>query len=264
MLAVVKRLMPGKAEDFAALQHEIQRVKAEGAAACAEIERLEQERALCPSYQAALELDGRCKELRWTVDHARAVLPDLEQRLARAAAEKRQAGLARHHAIAAQCYRKLRAALVEAGRLQTEAIRAREDAVREIGEALVQLHLPIVTFRGMVTQDLLQMYFDQLDRVFDPPRPKPKPVAVQKPPAPAKPKQAVAVPAPRPARVVRHDPFPSEGQQLVVFIRAGTDLGDGTIAGIGDQLSLPIEQARQLVLRGAAEYVNAEGSESNG
>src|SRR5271166_1716350 len=237
MLAAVRRLMPGKAEDFAALQQEIQRVKAEGAAACAEIERLEQERALCPSYQAALELDGRCKELRWTVDHARAVLPDLEQRLARAAAEKRQAGLARHHAIAAQCYRKLRAALVEAGRLQTEAIRAREDAVREIGEGLVQLHLPIVAFRGMLTEDLLNLYFDQLDRVFDPPRPKPV-VAAQKPPAPApaKPKQAVAAPAPRPARVVRHDPFPSEGQQLVVFIRAGTDLGDGTIAGIGDQL----------------------------
>jgi hypothetical protein len=63
-------------------------------------------------------------------------------------------------------------------------------------------------------------------------------------------------PAPRPARKMRNDPFPvdGQGQALVVFIRGGAELPDGTTARIGDQVALPAEQARHLVERGAADY----------
>lgn len=96
------------------------------------------------------------------------------------------------------------------------------------------------------------------DRAFAELGRKPRPAAIPAPapaalPAPAKPKPAVAAakePTPRPKRVVRHDPFRTEGQALVVFIRPGAELPDGTLAGM---VSLPADQARQLVLRGAAD-----------
>jgi hypothetical protein len=69
---------------------------------------------------------------------------------------------------------------------------------------------------------------------------------------------AANVPAPRPAREPRRDGFPIDGQQsLVVFLRGGVELPDATVSGIGDQVALATELARQLVLRGAAEYVPA-------
>jgi hypothetical protein len=268
MLAVVRKLLPTKGDDVAALQEEIAALKRQGAQACAEIEEIEQQRALAPSYETALAGEARVKELRWNVAHVDAMLPGLEARLAQAMADRRQAALARHRAIGAQVYGQLRSALVEASRAQAFALRAREDAIKEVGEALVQMHLPAVAFMGLLTPELLQLYFDQMDRVFAP-RPKPKAAAVPAPvraalPAPAKPKAPVAVakePAPRPARVVRHDPFPDgQGQALVVFLRAGVEIGDGTVATIGDQVSLPAEQARTLAQRGVVDYVTAPAS----
>ena len=60
--------------------------------------------------------------------------------------------------------------------------------------------------------------------------------------------------SPRPKRVVRRDPFPVDGQALVVFVRGGAELPDGTTAGIGDQVALRAERAHHLVERGAADY----------
>ena len=56
---------------------------------------------------------------------------------------------------------------------------------------------------------------------------------------------------------MRRDPFPTDGQgqALVVFLRAGVEIGDGTTAAIGDQVSLPAEQARTLAQRGVVDYV---------
>jgi hypothetical protein len=179
-------------------------------------------------------------------------------------ADRRRAALARHRAIGAQVYRQLRTALVEASKAQALALRAREDAVNEVGEALVQMHLPVVAFMGLLTPDLLQLYFDQMDRVFAP-QPKPKPVAVAPKalPKPApKPRQVISS-SPAAKRAVRHDAFPIDDQQaLVVFVRSGAELPDGTTAAIGDQVCLLAEQARQLILRGAADYVPVPGEAS--
>jgi hypothetical protein len=267
MLEVVRKLLQTKGDDVAALQEEIAALKRQGAQACAEIEEIEQQRALAPSYEAALAGEARAKELRWNVAHVDAVLPGLEARLAQAMADRREAALARHRAVGAQVYGQLRAALVEAGRVQALALRFREDAIKEVGEALVQMHLPPVAFIGLLTPELLQLYFDQMDRVFAP-RPKPKPAAIPAPtraalPAPRpKPKPAIAAPAPRPPRVIRRDTFPTtEGQALVTFLRGGVELGDGTTAAIGDQVSLPAAQARTLCERGVADYVTPAASE---
>lgn len=258
MLAVVKRLMPGKAEDIAGLQQEIDRVKADGAAACAEIEQLDQQRALAPSYGAAVAGDERSKQLRWTVDHANAVLPELEARLAQAIAARHQAAIARHRATGAQVYGQLRAALVEAGKAQALALQARQEAIAEIGEGQTQLHLPVVAFMGLLTPDLLQLYFDQMDRVMAPP-PKPKPVVAAPKSLPPKPRPMIEMPATAPVRagrVQRADPTPhGEDQRSVVFLRGGCELEDGSQSIIGDRCAMPAEIARRHVLAGNAEFV---------
>jgi hypothetical protein len=85
----------------------------------------------------------------------------------------------------------------------------------------------------------------------------PTPVRAALPAPKPKAEPDIAAPAPRPRRVVRQDPFPTtEDQSLVVFIRSSAEL-DGTIAVAGDQIALPSERARELVSRGAADYVTA-------
>lgn len=247
MLAVVKRLMPGKGDDVAALQQQIQELKAEGGAASAEIEKLKAERALCPTYEAALALDARCNQLRWQIDHCAAALPGLELRLAAVREAQQAAALTRHKAALLELYPKLKRAILAAVEVQHEALALREAACREIGEAAVSRNLPNLAYAGFLLKDLVAIWQAENDRVFAELGRKPRPAAIAAPPrtalpAPAKPKHAVAVakePAPRPARVVRHDPFPTDGQQaLVVFFRAGAELPDGTTAGIGDEIAL--------------------------
>jgi hypothetical protein len=263
MLSVVKRLMTSKGDDVAALQEEIAALKRQGAQACAEIEEIEQRRALAPSYEAALAGEDRCKQLRWQVDHCAALLPELEARLAAARAIDQAAALKRHRAIIGAFFPRLRAALIEAGRIQAEAIKARQTAAAEVGEHAVALNIPFLGYRGLVDDSLISAWCAEQERVWSQPAPsRPRPVRAALP-APTKSKPPVAVakePATRPKRVVRHD-FPTEGQALVVFLRGGVDLEDGSVAAIGDQIALPAEQARQLVLRGAADFVPAPATE---
>ncbi len=261
MLAVVEKVLKRGRDDVAALQQRIAALKAEAAAAVAEIEKIEGERTLADSYEAAGQLDERCRRLRWTIEHAAALLPDLEARLARATAEKRQTALARHRAIAAEAYRKLRGAVIEAGRLQGEAMRLRNDAIAELGEGLVSVELPVVAFRGMLVPDLIQLYLDQNDRVFAPPQRQPKPVAVVQKPAAQKPPVVQIPPAAvaprRAARKPRRDAAPAEGEKLVSILRPGVEVGGGQCQ-IGDVVKLPLEEATRLVASGAADFVNGE------
>jgi hypothetical protein len=240
-------------------REEIAGLKRQGAQACAEIEEIEQRRALAPSYEAALAGEERTKELRWNVAHVDAVLPGLEARLAQAMADRRQAALARHRAIGAQVYAQLRAALVEAGQAQALALRAREDAIQEVGEGLVQMHLPAVAFMGLLTPEFLQLYFDQMDRVFAP-RPKPKPVAVAPkalPKPPTKPREVISSSpsAPRVARQPYRDTAPGEGETLLQILRSGLELDDGRQCAVGDVVRVSTDKAGLLLRSGAAEPV---------
>jgi hypothetical protein len=271
MLAVEKRLMTSKGDDVAALLQQIAALKTEGAEASAAVDALKRDRALATSYDKAVELDGRIARQVWTTEHLAAALPELELRLAAARAADQAAALARHKGILLDLYPKLKRAIFAAVDLQHEAIAAREAACKELGEATVFRNLPTIAFAGFLLKDLVAIWQAENDRVFADLARKPTPAAIPAPvraalPPPAKPKTPVAEPkqpAARPPRVVRHDAFPTDGQQaLVVFMRSGVELPDSTTARIGDEVALPVEQARALVLRGACDYVSAPAAEA--
>jgi hypothetical protein len=270
MLSVVVKRLIGKGDDVAALQQQISALKVEGAEASAEIDRLKLERASAASYDEARDLDDRIARQIWVTEHCAAALPALEFELAAARAAQQAAALSRHKMRLIDLYPKLKRAILLAVDAQHEVIAARGAACKELGEAAVSRNLPNLAYAGFLMRDLVAIWTAEQDRVFADLGRKPKPAAVPAPvraalPAPTKSKPAAAVaaePVPRVARVVRQDPFPADGQQaLVVFLRAGSELADGTVAGIGDQVALPAEQARQLVLRGAADYVPAPAAE---
>jgi hypothetical protein len=258
MLSVVKRLMTGKDDDAAALQQQIVALKTEGAEASAEIDRLKRERTQAASYDEARELDDRINRQIWITQHCAAEIPELELQLGAVRAAAQAAALARHKAALIGLYPRFKAAILAAVEAQHEVIAAREAACKDLGEGVVSRHLPNLAFAGFLMKDLVAIWQTENDRVFSELSRKPKPAAMAAPvraalPAPAKSKAkpAVAAPAPRPPRKMRLDPFPTDDQHaLVVFLNSGVDLQDGSVAAIGDQIALPAEQARQLVLRG--------------
>jgi hypothetical protein len=266
MLGVVKRLLIAGKNDAAALQQQIAALRAEGRDASLAIDQLKVERAAADSYDQAIALDDKIARQEWIVDHCAAKIPRVELELAAAKAAAQAAALAKHKAILIGLYPRLKAAILAAVEAQAAVIAARDAAIAEIGEALAVRNLPTIAFAGFLAKDLVEIWSRENDRVvFDLAR-QPKPAALPVPvraalPAPAKPKPVAALAspaAPRPRRVARHDPFPTDGQQaLVVFLRAGVELPDGSVTGIGDEIALPAEQARQLILKGAADYVPA-------
>ena len=99
-LRVVKAMLKG-GDDPATLQQRIDAVKAEAAAACVEIERLQSERALAPDYEAAPAIDERVRREQWKVEHADATLPVLEREFAALRTVHQARALAHHQSIIA-------------------------------------------------------------------------------------------------------------------------------------------------------------------
>jgi|SRR5271166_5105175 len=263
MLRAVARMITGKGNDAAAVQQQIDALKREGAEALAAVDALKIERAAAASYDEARDLDDKIARQLWVTQHCAAVLPQLELELGAVRAAEQAAALARHKAALLDCYPKLKRAILAAVEAQHQAISLREAACREIGEAAVVRNLPTIAYAGFLLKDLVAIWQAENDRVFADLARKPKPAAMPTPvraalPAPKPPVAIAKEPAPRPKRVMRQDAFPTtEGQSLVVFIRSGAELDDGTIAVAGDQIALPSERARELVSRGAADYAPA-------
>ncbi len=261
MLRAVARLMTGKGDDAAALQQQLEALKREGAEASAQVDTLKAERAAAASYDEARDLDDRIARQIWITQHCAAALPGLEMQLAAARAIDQAAAVARWRGTIGAYFPRLRDALRLAGKIQAEAIKARQMAAAEVGEPAVALNIPFMGYRGLVDDELIGAWCAEQERVWAAPaRNRPRPAALPAPAVKPKPKPPVAVarePAPRAKRVVRRDPFPTDGQgqALVVFLRAGVEIGDGTTAAIGDQVSLPAEQARTLAQRGVVDYV---------
>jgi hypothetical protein len=234
------------------------------AAARDEIVRLEAQRLSAESFEGAEEINHRLARVQWTVDQINdALLPALEQRIVAARAAKQRAALLKHQAAARALYPKLRAAVEAAGRVQSEAIAARNAAIAELGESLVSVHVPIVAFRGLLLEDLIQMWVAEQDRVHAAPTPAPQPaVAVVVKPVPARPAAKPVVPAapaepvalkPPKRREPRRDKVAPNGR-LVTLMRSGVELPDGTQGLVGDVVAMLATDAERLVMSGAGDY----------
>ena len=105
------------------------------------------------------------------------------------------------------------------------------------------------------------MWRRDVERMFAPPAAAP-PRAVPAPAKAAAPKPPIAAPPPpRPARPPRRDPPPQDPDQVAItMLRAGVELGDGTQSVVGDHCTMMVDQARLLILRGAADYAQQGSS----
>lgn len=262
-------------DDVAALAAEIAAEKTKAAAACEEIENLQAARCTAESFERARELDEVIARARWIVEHADAVIPSLEGRLSILKAERQADGIVRHYKAAERAYRKLRAAVDAAAAAQVDAIAARNAAIAELGDAIVQRSIPAVAFGGMVMPDLVKLWTDELDRVFRSPAPNlsapinPASTATyQRPresdfglgwtrkrqPEPASEPEPPKTPERRP---LRRDASPGAGERQVAILRPGIELPDGVQGIVGDIVTLPEERAQAMVRGGAAEFFEA-------
>lgn len=261
MLAVVRDVRKkGAGGGVAALQTQIEEIRAAGAAALAELDRLQAERAEAEDYQRVVAIDEDMRRAQFGIDHAAHKLRGLEAELAAAKAAEQAAALARHKKILIELWPRLRRAVIAAGQIQAEAILARQAATAELGEHQATLQLPVIGYSGLLIDPYIGLWASENDRVFAALERKPKPAPPAPVPAPAKaapPKHPIAAPpAPRPLRPLRRDPPPADGQVSVTMLRAGVELGDDRGPSVvGDEISISTEQGRLLVLRGCADYV---------
>src|SRR5437773_2309876 len=136
------------------------RIQAERATiddAVRELRELEQQRVVADNFDAATALDGRIARLRWSIERAEALLPQLQLEAEAAVAERRREALARHKATIAKIYPRLRKAIDAAAAVQSEAIAARQAAIAELGEGVVAANISALAFVGLLLPDLVEI-----------------------------------------------------------------------------------------------------------
>jgi hypothetical protein len=269
-LTVMKmvRAITGGDESVGDIVGRIDAERAKLAASMQEAERLETIRVSADSYEDAQAAESRLGRVRWEISRIEALLPSLSERLSVARAAAQRAGIAKHLDIARKTYPRLRAAIEAAAAVQAEAIKAREAANAELGEGVVSLHIPHISYRGFLMADLVKLWSDEQDRVF---AAKPAPVAaVVAPRIAPTPARAVGVADRRvaekpvvpgaeggnpvkPRRTPRRDKVAPNGR-LVTLMRSGVELPDGEQGVVGDIVALPIDAAERLVMSGAGDY----------
>jgi hypothetical protein len=266
-MALVKNLMGRGEADSDEIAAKIADTRTVIANHRAEAERLTTEWRDADSAEDAEKVEARRRECLRLVERGEAALPGLEAAHVQARATKARVALATHQAAMRAIYPKLRSAIESASSVQHEAMVARKAAIAELGEGVVQLHIPVI---ALCLPDLTAMWRNQMDRVFAAPAPQPAVAAVVQPrvaQAPARPvgaadrrvvEKPVAPVAPQPApkqkRPLRKDTV-AVGGRLVSVLRSGIDI-DGFQAMTGDQIALPAEQAELLVRAGSCDYVN--------
>jgi hypothetical protein len=161
------RRLIGK-DDPAELAAEIDALRASAAEASAESERLQAARLVAADYEATLAVDEKIKRAQWIIDSTAAKLPALEAQLKAARAEQHHRAISRHLAALKSLYPRLKAAILGAAALQAEAIKLRDAAIAEIGEAAATVHLPFLQYRGLLLPDLIELWCAELDCVFAP------------------------------------------------------------------------------------------------
>lgn len=266
VLKVIQKSLHGTPSDqLADIEGRIQAERANVDGARGELEQLEQQRRVADDFDAATALDGRIARLRWSIERAEVLLPQLEAERDAALADRRREQLARHIAATGKIYPRLRKAIEAAAAVQGEAIAARQAAIGELGEGVVQRNIPALAFMGLILPDLVEIWGKEMDRVYAAPQPIPA-ITSARPAAPAR--RAPTVDPGRSSPVGLNDPWPPnnrvsrplrrdtearEGERLIAFMRSGVEI-DGFHALAGDVISLPNETARELVKSGAADY----------
>ena len=258
-LELVKRTARVAVDQVVEAEAALRAVRAEIAAARALAHELGHAWLTASTQDAAEEIARRRAELRRVAERGEEQIPQLEAQLVAANAEKQREGLARHRAAIAAFVPELVAAVERAAAVQLGAIKLREAAVAEPGEGVVAANIPHLAFAGILLPDLCLMWRRDVERMFAPP-----PAAPPRPvPAPAKASALkppiAAPPTPRPARPPRRDPPPQDPDQVAItMLRGGVELGDGTQSVVGDHCTMMVDQARLLILRGAADYAQKD------
>jgi hypothetical protein len=206
---------------------------------------------------AAEKVEARRRECLRLAERGEAALPGLDAALIAARATKERVALARHLAAVRALYPKLRSAIETAASVQHECILARQAAIAELGEGIVQQRIPIAGFMGICVPDSVAIWRNHQDSVFAAEPAAVPPVAVVKPapPVSAKPAapQPVAPVTPKPKRVPRRDKVAPNGR-LVTLMRSGVELPDGTQGVVGDVVAMLATDAERLVMSGAGDY----------
>jgi len=246
---------PAAAVDAVAeAEAELARARAELEHAEADAKRLGQNWLMAASQEAAEAIARQRLEFERVAKRAQLLIPQLEARRVAAKAEKQRHQIAFHRAAIKAFIPEFIAALEAAAAAQVRAIQLRQAAITEIGEGPVSALLEPITYRGLLLPDFIREHAQSLRRMFNSPAAAaPRPTAVRPKAAPT---PVVSAPAPKPAaRPPRRDPPPEHPDQVaVVMLRYGVELGDGSQSVVGDVCTMMADQARQLILNGAAEY----------
>jgi hypothetical protein len=274
LLKVVEKFTGDGAAELAA---QIEDAKRRGSEAYSEIERLEGERRGAETFEAASAIDDLIARLRFEIERLDRWVPELEERLADAKWEEREAAFAKHKKALIAATRKAIPAIEAAAQANAAIVAAHHSAAKELGDHHVA-GLPLQLYLGLLYPDLVGAWKRQteqhlaamenaaLTRPAKPLRPGTPQAPYRNPNRPpvqaAPPKPAAAAPPPPadpplPKREVRHDGPPAEGQRQVHVIAGGDfNLPDGSRAKIGDRVNLTSKLADVWVGKGVAEFVD--------
>ncbi len=179
VVSVLKKAVSG--DGVAALEREIAELRETIASQRAEAVRLGDEWLAAPSQAAAEAIEARRVECLRVAAAAELRLSGLETRLTEARAAAQRDALARHRAVMAGLYPRLRQALDNAAKVQQQVIAARDAAVAELGEGLASVHIPHLAYAGFLYEDLIAMWAADQERIWSapwqPPAPPPRPAA---------------------------------------------------------------------------------------
>jgi hypothetical protein len=280
------KVVTGKSgNDVADLTAQIEAEKAKASQAYSDIERLGSARRTAESFEAARAIDDEIARLRWVIERADATIPSLEEQLADARWEQREAAFRKHKRLLTAAARKAMDLMEKAAQANAEILLVRHNASQELGNHVSSL--PLQWYGGTCAPDLVGIWRRHTEHQLEsmekaeltrPPKqrdpaapqgvyrnPHPGPVILGRgPPTPAAPPDAEAAqesappaPTPAPRREPRCDGPPAKGERQIKFMRGGTfTLPDGGQAGFGDRINLAAADAETIVRTGSADFVD--------
>lgn len=272
-------------ESSADIVREIEQARAEGTAARDDAAVHDARALKAASFDEAEQFRRKGAEARWRSDRAEARLPELQDRLTAAKSRELSAAMERHRVRRMALYKRLKGSIEAAAAIQAEALQEDQEAIAEMGEAVVRGNFPAFAFRGLLLPDLVRAWTTEMDRavlsarpVPDPAAPAPRAEAPQKLPHELERKRlpTVGEAAHRPATTgliptgagERAPRKPDDtapllaGEVRVRVMRAGySPADDAPQCARGQLIRMPKDRAEKAVAAGVVEIVE-EGTDS--